>query len=268
MCKNKYNLYEITTTYLNGDVESIDFGEKDARNYKQILELYKETKQVYADENTCVKINFCGVTQDNKINILFSKEITNIEDKIIKQKADELKEKSVADITNTIIENLNMLIEKDRKLNETLNVLNKKQDVELHRVEAIKYPTDAYKLQVFDNIANIRNERRITKNELTLIGVVNIKEMKNQLLRTKKAEHTIVKTENKIIENGLETYVFVKEIKYRNFKEAEKLLVDMKIKYDKVSNDDSKMLISVYNNNGKTHHKKCSKSNPVVVKSL
>jgi hypothetical protein len=267
MIERKYNSYQVSIEYLNKDKEIINYKEKDARSYKQVLELYKETKDFYSNENTCVKINFCGITESNNINIIFTKEIINTEDLQIKQKADEFKEKSVADITNDILQNLDMLLEKSKKLNESLSILNKKEDVQLHKIEAIKYPTDACKLQIYDDISTIRTERRITKNELTLLGVLNINDIKNQILRTKKAENTMVKTENKIIDNGLENYVFVKEIKYRNFKELPNLVEQLKTKYDKVSYSESDMIIYCYNNNGcKYNHKK--KSSVIDIKKV
>lgn len=256
MRERVYNSYQVKVEYLNGDSEVINYKEKNSKSYKQVLELYKETREFYSKENTCVKINFCGITESNNINIIFTKEILNAEDLEIKQKADEFKEKSVADITHNMIELLDMLIEKDKKLNESLNVLNKKQDVELHKIEAVKHPTDAYKLEVFDAMASIRNDRRFIKNELTLLGNLKINDIKNQLLREKKAEKTIEKTENKIIDNGLENYVFVKEIKYRNYKELPNLVEQLKSKYDKVSWSESDMIIYCYNNNGcKYKHK-------------
>jgi len=269
MCKNKYSSYLVKTEYLNGDTEVIDYNEKDSRSYKQILDLYKETKKAYADESTCVKVNFCGITEDKNINILFTKEITNEEDLKIKENADAVKETSVSDITNNMIKLLDMMLEKHDKLNENLNVLNKKQDVELHKIEMIKHPTDAYKMELYNNIASIRKDRRTTKNELTLLGVCNIKDIKNQILRTKKAENTMIKTENKIINNGLEDYVFVKEIKYRSSKELAKLMIELNEKYDKVYEDQSDMSISCYNNNGCKYNHKATKvkTTPVIVKN-
>jgi hypothetical protein len=204
-------------------------------SYKEMLQLYKQTKEQYINES--VTIDFMGVSDDGQINIFFSKKIVGQE---------EIKENTKPiDLIKNIQENLDLLIKKETKTKGELGVWNKKQDITLHRIENFnkanfknQIEINNEKLNLFNNLEEIRLKRRAIKNDIKLFDLV---ESKIDIGKTLESLNNIINQYNSYInkveyltDEKLEEKHIMKEVKYKNDKERLNLMKQLQGKYDRL----------------------------------
>jgi hypothetical protein len=71
---SKYRRYKIIVNYLNGNKEEIEYINNkpvDTSSYKEMMKVYKEVKEQYI--SMCTSIDFIGITEDEQLNIMYSK---------------------------------------------------------------------------------------------------------------------------------------------------------------------------------------------------
>lgn len=163
----KYEKYKITVKYINGDIEDINLMGINTSDYSKMLQVYHRIKDTYADK---VKtINFIGIGQDGSINVMFTKEI--------KPTGREELRQDVNDIMNNISNQLLLIKDKYFYHTEMIQALDKKEDLKNHELEdfhTIIFKNEEEKIRTklkwFDDIENIRLERRWHKDQLFLIN--------------------------------------------------------------------------------------------------
>lgn len=254
MCERKYHKYEVVISYLNGDKETIQYEEDKSRNYTQMLQLYRQTKEQYKDD--CCTIQFVGVMDNGNINVFFEKCLASKEDLNIKQNADHM---AVSDGTDFLLK-LKDAMEEVQKYRAYIKgqemACNKKQDVILHQIESIENDNPKDDLRLFNELKQIRIYRRKAKNGNKLMEVfydklnkdnVNLKHICNLIESSlegfKQATGKIVP----LTDEKVEEFKIMRQISYRNFKERLNLTKQLKDKYDKITYDDSDMVLTVYN---------------------
>jgi len=261
MCKNKYNSYMVKIMYLNGDTEVIDYKEKDARSYKQVLNLYKETKENYLDTDTCATIQFCGKIDNNtKLEIMFEKEIIT-EDKFIKEEGERIAELTAYQA----LQNLNKAIADIEKVkarsNNGLSTFDKAQDVLLHSIEnGMKNVTMLEKIEIYDKLKKLRNDRRINKDTHTLIehfqenlkrSNVNYSGIQKEISKTLRGYNMYIaknKHDNLSVEQNKNIAdKMCQSVKYRSFKERDITMLRLQKIYAKLTDDVPSMSIFCYN---------------------
>lgn len=234
-----------------GEIIQIKNGTYDARNYKQILKLYKKTVEQYKNESC--KIRFNGVTLKGEVGVLFVKE------NIIKTKemleAEYLNKVGVDDILASIQKSYNYLLKKEKALMEKQSLCDKQISVILHNLEADFYKTKDEKLEAFHSMVKFRKQKRIAKNEYTYIVTLQRKGYFD-MVDTNKVNSSIEmidnnKSKEKTIQEKIKRNGYPNSVKifaYKNDKERISLMKQLQAKYDKVIRDESKMTYSCYNN--------------------
>lgn len=236
--QRKYENYKIIITYDNGNTEEINYKGINTSNYKDMLNLYKEAKSNYINE--CVTIDFVGTNSEGEMRIFFTKKIES--------KSEETKEenRSTKDMLINLADILNLLEKQKEKLSAKQGVLDKEEDKELHKIESFneeifinKEELIAEKLKIFDNIKNIRKERRLNKEEFGLISCFNqlkgtqgLKDKVNQIIKSfdiksnKKYQH--------LTDEKVEQFKIMKRIKYKTEKERMAIVKENLHKFNKV----------------------------------
>lgn len=264
MCKEykrKYQEYSIKITYLNGDTEDINYKGINTSSYKDMLKLYKDVKEEYKNES--VTINFVGQTENGELGILFQKKIIN-KDAKLKEEAEKVKNTSVQEILNQIIDNFNVLKEKRRIAIKNRDSYTKETDIRLHIIEdklrSNEYVSPEEKIAMYDRIAKERVIRRQAKNDKYKIDnlynsfkQIGAKEnlCVNDIIEILETNINIIdKIDSKkynLTESKAEELKIMKKVTYRNFKDRISKTKQLEKEYDKVYYDNSKMEIICYN---------------------
>jgi hypothetical protein len=255
MCR-KYSKFNITITYLNGDTENIQHEDYNSTSYKDMLELYKMTKEHYKDE--CVTIDFIGVTDTGSTTILFTKNIINDKELKIKEEAKLVDDMNVEELVHKLGDITKLLKKKYEKSFSQRDIANKQLDNILHQIESIDridYNIEINEKDMINEIHNIRVNRRQAKNNIEILQLLDNKHflqqidgkvmMAKQKVQQLKNEYDKVEflDKEKIVEKKI-----MKEVPYRSFKERIQLMKQLSKDFNKICYDDAKMIIICYNN--------------------
>ena len=153
MCK--YQKYQVKVTYVEGNTETINWKGINTNNYKEMLDVYRTTKDKYIDDVRVMKIDFIGLSNQGEMKIFFTKEFDNCKGK------EELN-KSVTELTNEIANNLQALKNKMHYHGKMIGALSKKRDEAMHNIE---------------NLKKLRDKNRITEEEYMQLKDENYKEL-------------------------------------------------------------------------------------------
>lgn len=260
MCKKseerKFNHYDIKiVNNLNRTTEDISLlnEEKvDKSNYKQMLEVYREIKEQYKDQD--VTIDFCGVADDSSMKVMWNKQYKPYDEReSIFELCNEL---------NTIVQKFKIIKMDSQDLQ---GVYDKKEDKELHNLDSLKKKnkyelTEKEKddlLRIAINLQAIRSDRRYNKYELNLVkSLVDVKAWTklfslNDLIQEKKNKFTVKNENNKQLYSGnkIDKSKMYKEIHYKDFKDRIRIMKELKEKdhFEKITYDDRKCICIGYN---------------------
>jgi hypothetical protein len=250
---SKYQRYMIQVNYLNGNKENIEYINNkpvDTSSYKEMMKVYKEIKEQYT--NLCTSIDFVGITEDEQLNVLFTKKMIN----------EENTENSF-ELIKQLNEIVNKLKNKSDKAQDMLCLVEKEKSVFEHkRIEfaELKDLTDEYKVETFDDYRSLLLKRRIIKDEA--INLKNVKEQLDIIFANTDRLHkrtvgfinkAIINTESSIaqtVPEELDKQV-VKEVSFNNFKERMNLMKQLEYKYDKIIVDNENNKLLCYNKSKK-----------------
>jgi hypothetical protein len=250
---SKYRRYKILVTYLNGNKEEIEYINNKPINtsdYKEMMKVYREVKEQYI--NLCTTIDFIGVTTDEQLNIIFSKQMTqeeNTEDSF--------------ELIEQLNEIVNKIKEKANKVQDLLSLIDKeKSKIEHECFEFVKIEDliDEYKIEKYDEYRSLLLKRRAIKNE-----AINLKNVKEQLdiifentirlhKRTQGYLNSIIRNTESVINNTVPEELdkqVVKEYPYKDFKERINLMKQLEHKYDKIVNMENENKLVCYNKSKK-----------------
>lgn len=242
----KYQNYKISVTYINGDKEEINYKGINTSNYKDMIKLYSDIKDEYSDKSATIE--FIGVDNSGELKIFWSKTVEVKEEKIINNDI------SIEDILINIKANLELLIEKETLAHAKQGILDKQQDIQLHKIEGIdngifnnEEEKTLEKIKVFDSIHNLRIQRRQNKNNISLFSNINNIVNKKQLVGDiSKILNISEKVCNKkyeyLTEKKVEEFNIVKKVKYRTEKERISLTSQLQPKYSKVYYENGEIL--------------------------
>lgn len=219
----------------------------DCTSYKQMINFYKECKK--RNENNSCTIDFIGVTATGEENIMFSKTYC--------QELNQDKEllRSTDSIVGEIKHLLGLLDRKKEYHDQLQSVLDKKKNIQLHKIETIKEFKGTKeelireKIKIFDSIELISQERRFHKEEWSklkvLRKVINLDSIIDQFEKViiPIDERDYQYLSNEIIE---EKKIF-KEYTYRSDKERLRIMKQIEGKYSKVINDSVNNKLVCYN---------------------
>lgn len=247
----KYDEFKIEVEFLSGDFEEINYKSVDTKSYKQMMELYKETKKHYSD--TSCKIKFKGISEAGEMGVLFIKEIKTL-DQRIKEEAEYIEDVEIKKLLENILK-LNNYINKKREITKIRkSETDKRISTIIHNIENKKYKTSEEKIIAVDEIECVSEKRRKTKIDEAFFGTF-YNQKKYKLVNEKEiteALNWIIKQE---IRDGLkkeynsyETKYAIKEFPYKNDKERIKIMRNVEGKYNKVYVDQKDMKVKCYNN--------------------
>jgi hypothetical protein len=251
---SKYRRYKIIVNYLNGNKEEIEYINNrpvNTSSYKDMMKVYKEVKEQYI--NICSSIDFIGITEDEQLNIMYSK----------KNKQDNDNSENSFELIEQLNEIVNKLKKKSTEAQDLLSLIDKEKNVFEHKyIEFAELDdlVDEYKIEKFDEYRNLLLRRRIIKDEAT-----NLKNVKEQIdiifentdrlyKRTQGyINKAILSTESAIaqtVPSDLDKQI-VKEYKYKNHGERINLMSQIEHKFDKVVVIEEENKIKCYNKSKK-----------------
>lgn len=243
----KYTSYKVNVEFLNGDKEEINFQGINTISYREMLEVYKSTKEDY--KNISCKIKFEGISDSGELNIIFSKTINKTKEFEIvenERKLDDTKVEVLIEELQDIAEKLN----KKRKMLSIKEVIaNKNIEVELHHIEEDREFTDLEIREIFERLKTNRVERRFIKKEKAYIDMAdNLWIIKNINRLGKSIYHKKLRDEDKANSNHYEKNYSIRYIEYNNLDEDRtRKLEDAKKIYDTVKDDIAQMRLICYN---------------------
>lgn len=246
MCKRVYKGYKIRVINEEGEKYIELNGNINTTSYNTMIEYYHMTKYKYQDED-CV-VEMLGVYDDGSVgNVIFSKRFCQevIEDKEILKPTDEI----VGEIKSL----LELLDRKNEYHRNMKSVLDKKQNLLLHKIETIKSLNTTKenlineKLKIIDELEEVRHDRRYNKDEerkLQLVcNKVNIQEIIKKFSQVKIPIDT---KDYEYISGDLEDKI-IKEIKYNSEKQRINIMKQVSHKYKKIVNDEARRVLICYN---------------------
>lgn len=235
MYKRVYNSYKIKIT----DDEDVRYVSKEGFNpssYKDVIKLYRETKEAETKLNNSCRVELVGVTDDDLEISIFIKNLAD------KDNSDQELCIKTEEILDNIKYNLELLKKKKEYHRNMMSYHDKKQEMLLHKVETIKKlkadkaSIQREKLKIFDRIEQVRDERRFSKMEdkkiKTVCAKLSIDDFLNQL-----SEITINSDDNyEYIDVQLEENI-IKEVPYYSEKDRVKKMKSLNKNYKKIIND-------------------------------
>ena len=260
MCKNtrerKYQYYDIKViNNLDGSTENINLlneDKVDKSNYKKMLEVYREIKEQYKDEN--VTIDFCGVADDSTMNVMYKKELNIYNDK-----------NNIYNLIDRLNDTVNNIIDRNKYLLGLEGIYASKEQKELHKIEDMK-KKNIYemsqedideRLQIFNNIQCNRVDRRYAKEEGNVLKSIKGRGTLTSLININR---DIQKSKEIISQKNLNTKIechanpekmaerLYKEVPYKDFKDRIKIMKELQKKYSKVVYDKEKKICIGRNN--------------------
>jgi hypothetical protein len=251
---SKYRRYKIIVNYLNGNKEEIEYINNrpvNTSSYKEMMKVYKEVKEQYI--SLCTSIDFVGITEDEQLNIMYSKK--NKQDKDNSENSFELIEQ-----LNDIV---NKLKQKSKEAQDLLSLVDKEKSVFEHEyIEFVELEdlVDEYKIEKFDEYRGLLLRRRVIKDEA--INLKNVKEQLDIIIENTDRLHkrtvgfinkAILSTESAIAQTVPEDLdkQLVKEYKYKNHGERINLMSQIEHKFDKVVVIENDNIIKCYNKSKK-----------------
>jgi hypothetical protein len=238
---------------LNGNKENIEYINNkpvDTSSYKEMMKVYKEIKEQYA--NQCESIDFIGITESEELNILFTK---------------KMNQEDTTENSFELIEQLNDIVNKLKKKSaqaqDLLSLVDKEKNIFEHKYiefAELEDLVDEYKIEKFDEYRSLLLKRRSIKDETT--NLKNVKEQIDIIFENTDRLHkrtlgyinkAILSTESAIANTVPEDKdkQMVKEVKYNNFKERISLMKQLENKYDKVVNIEEENKLVCYNKSKK-----------------
>lgn len=257
MSNRKYENYKIIVTYDNGDKEEINYKGINTSSYKDMLNLYNEVKEKYSDR--CVVIDFVGVGENGNLSVFWTKKIENrTEEETNKNEEDNIDSKTSIELLSIIGESLEILKKRKSQCNARLGAIDKEQDIQLHKIESIRYnkfETEeqiiAEKLKIFDALEEIRIKRRYIKNEGQLLQSFVIP---SKLESIECRINSSIQKYDKLLKKDDKTYLsseklsdleVIKKVSYTTEKERLHFMKQLTPKYKKVTYADG--VITCYN---------------------
>ena len=253
--ERKYIRYNIKFEYLDGHfrIAAIDETKYDKTKYKSMIDFYHNVLNTYKLKNVD-KIRFQGIDKNNQIHVFFTKEIANEKD-LDENKYTSMDNMEILKEMLDLISTLNAREVNDMK--DMKSIWDKKQDILLHQMEnfdlaefneEIKLEE---KIKLFDQMQNIRKERRKLKNDIgTLTDIkhkVNLDDLKNNLNEIFKRRVGRITKARFLTDELIEELHIMKEVDYKNNKERIAYMKQLQNKYDKVVNDEPHRKLICYN---------------------
>ena len=250
---SKYCRYKVLVNYLNGNKEEIEYINSKPVNtssYKEMMKIYREVKEQYI--NQCESVNFIGVTEDEKLTVIYSKKMTQ----------EDTTENSF-DLIEQLNEIVNKLKSKSAQTQDLLDLINKeKSNIEHKCFEFVELEdlVDEYKIEKFDEYRSLLLKRRIIKDEA--INLKNVKEQLDIIIENTERLHkrtmgyinkAILSTESAITNTVPEDKDKQKttDYPYKDFKDRINLMKQLEHKFDKIVNVPEENKLICYNKSKK-----------------
>lgn len=232
---------------------------KEIEKYIPAIEYYRQVKKENCNKNCIVEM--FGVTSEGQSQFMFGKRFKE-EIKDFQLEAKKYAETDTYDILKTIEENIKLLSKREKYLTSKLNVINKMEDVILHQIEHFdlnKNQDDLAKKTKFDELVNVRKERRHIKTELFKLNIIKdsvelpIKSVDFAIRRIEGVDKGVSEKVKYLDDNTLSEKKIFKEKSYDNLIQRDLMVEKLGKRFEVVVVDDSKAKIYAYNkaNKGK-----------------
>lgn len=251
---SKYRRYKIIVNYLNGNKEEIEYINNkpiDTSNYKEMMKVYKEVKEQYI--NLCTSIDFFGITEDEQLTIIFSKQ----------NKTDEVNSENSFELIEKLNDIVNKLKQKSKEAQNLLCLVDKEKSVFEHKYiefAELEDLVDEYKIEKFDEYRSLLLRRRVIKDEA--INLKNVKEQLDIIIENTDRLHkrtqgyinkAILSTESSIAQKVPEELDKQKttEYPYKDFKDRINIMKQLEHKFEKIVNVPEENKLVCYNKSKK-----------------
>ena len=251
MAKRIYTYYGIKIIDENGENFIKLNGNVNTSSYSEMKKSYHKAKMKNKDRNC--KVQLIGLFSNGEEGaIIYEKEF-------IKETMVENKEllTPLNDIVAEIKYNLDLIQRKREYHYSMMSVYDKKKEVELHKIEALKnFKGDLdekrkEQLKIMDNLETLVEERRFNKEESSNIKSLYARVDLDLIIEEFNKVRNINAKNYEYIDEELEEKI-IKEIPYKNHKERIHKMTKLKPQYDKIFDDNVRKVIVCIN---KGYHK-------------
>lgn len=254
----KYDKYEIKITYHNGDMEEVNYTSNiDTSNYKQMLNIYRQTKEEYLNNKDVAIIDFVGISGQGEIGILFTKEVSKyVEPNML----DDLN-RDCRSVVDDIITLFNVLKKQKDYYKEIADECEKRRDTLLHEVLLIKNDSRKNRELLEHNLIVKQGDnevrRKFAKNNIKDLISLNKKFNISSTINILK-DFSIERDLNGYDKESPKEYKDRVEFKvtYKDDIERVRLIKQYKHKYDEMKNDVVNRTLYFYNHVGEGKRKK------------
>lgn len=246
MCERKFSMFNVVVEFADGSKEVVKYKEFDKTSYKDMMTMYKRVKEEYKDKNCNIK--FVGVNKSGEMGVLFTKE--NIKEVSKEEDREEIKvDESVVDLLKELSSTINKINKARNSLEGELSLVNKQQDVLLHKFESsYENLSNKEKLQLGQELTNIRKKRRQIKNERKVLGTFETDYTANQFKYLSiGVERAVKKDEELASQKRLSCENKVKEYRYIKDSQRQAMEEDLKNKFDRIYVNEQEKIIYCYN---------------------
>lgn len=248
MCK-KFIKYRVEVVYRNGQVENFNLKGYNEYSYKSMLQLYNFVKKKFSNEEC--NIRFTGITFEGEQKIMFLKENKTKKPEFQIQ-AEKYTNVTMVELMERLQETIELIDKRNKWLEDEIKVMDKLENIELHNMEVDSAKLNvAKKIEIFDNIQNLRSKRRFYKEEQKSSNecLKLIKSFNNIKLKTIiNDRRSVEKIDYKLLDERLlkDKKIFTKSY-YKDENDREILKKSLSKKYDVVIVRDNLRAIIAYN---------------------
>ncbi|MGL6184734.1 MAG: hypothetical protein ACRC1T_05080 [Clostridium chrysemydis] len=170
--------YKILITYTNGNKEEVKYDKLINRNsFKEMRDFYnKEVKPQYENDKNIATIEFVGITSDERLKILWTKEVNILttEEKYILENRD----KDVREIVRNIKNEMECLISMKKYHLHKLSECDRERSSILHEIVASKnkkFEDEEYRMfkdEIFERQMKNEEQRRLSKHNISELSTM------------------------------------------------------------------------------------------------
>lgn len=248
MCK-KFIKYRVEVIYRNGETERFNLKGYNEYSYKSMMQLYNFVKKKFLNEEC--KINFIGIMSNGEEKVMFLKENKQKKPEFQLQ-AEKYTNTTMVELMERLQETLELIEKRGKWLSDEIKVLDKMQDIELHKIES--YSNDLGETvikDVFDEIKRIRKNKRFLKEDrrcyeeyTKAIEMLDKNKLKNiEIYRKEQDQKEYKYPDERLLKDKK---IFTKSY-YNNETDREILKKSLSKKYDVVIVRDNLRVIIAYN---------------------
>ena len=235
----KYERYEVKVQYRDGSVEYIRYNGVNTSNYKDMIKVYKDTKETHENDGKVESISFVGISSTGELNVFWQKNIDIPCDDI---------NKDCREVVREILDRVELLKSQKSYHSKMVHKYERQRDIIYHMIENsnnnqfddLQNEID-YKVDMFNKLNQVAQMRRNSKDHVADLGNIINELSKIDITGWGNNRKNYTKTSDEYSKRmNVEKY-------YSNDSEKEKLIKEYRSKYSNYIDDEFNKSIYFYN---------------------